>query len=117
MSISERMFQIMEQKKIKSVDIAKHLEINKTVVSAWKKRGTNPPTEYIVQICKLLGVSVYYLLTGKECEELTEEEQKLVEAYRLADPAVQSFINKALDIEPDASMGKSSILDTGEKAI
>lgn len=52
MTINERLFNEMKEKKLKSTDLANILNINKTVISAWKSRGTNPPSEYIVQICE-----------------------------------------------------------------
>lgn len=66
MTISQRIFSIMEQKNIKPSFIADSLGINRSVVSAWKNRNSSPPAELIMQICKLLGVSVEFLLTGTE---------------------------------------------------
>lgn len=68
MTILNRMIQLMENKKIKWADIARHLGVSRSVVGNWKMRGTNPPTEYIVPICELLNVSVEFLLTGTEKE-------------------------------------------------
>ena len=39
MTINERMFSVMEQRNVKMADLARVLDINKTVVSAWKKEG------------------------------------------------------------------------------
>lgn len=68
MTILNRMIQLMENKKIKWADVARHLGVSRSVVGNWKMRGTNPPTEYIVPICELLNVSVEFLLTGTEKE-------------------------------------------------
>ena len=115
MSINERMFLLLSERNLKYKDLADHLNINKTVVSAWKSRKTNPPAEYIVQICKLLNVTTEYLLTGKENESLNEEEQKLVEAYRKAEPGMKAAARKLLDV-PELP-GKSLNCPTGRKAI
>lgn len=112
MTINQRMFEEMKKKKVKNIDIANSLNINKTVVSAWKARGTNPPAEYIVQICELLQVSPYFLLTGKETENLSSEEQQLLAAYRITDPGTKNSVRKLLDL-PTESTGKSSDLMTG----
>ncbi len=69
MTILQRMIQLMENKKIKWADIARHLGVSRSVVGNWKMRETNPPTEYIVPICELLNVSVEFLLTGTEKEK------------------------------------------------
>lgn len=82
MTINERMFKTMSEKGIKSIDIANHLNITKSVLSNWKNRGTNPPAEYIVPICELLGISIEYLLTGTEKNNLTENEKELLESFK-----------------------------------
>lgn len=84
MKIVERMFQIMERKGIKQNKIAKELNIGEASVSAWKTRKTNPPVEYILNICKVLDVSVYYLLTGEEYNnsDLVTDEEALLKNYR-----------------------------------
>lgn len=112
MDINQRMFQLMSEKNVKMVDLAKKLDVNKTVISAWKNRGTNPPVEYIVQICELLEVSIEKLITGKESKELTEEEREVIESYRAATPAMQAAARKLLDL-PETKPEKSSILETG----
>lgn len=82
MSINERFFKTLEEKGIKASEIAKSLNVNNSIISAWKTRGTNPPIEYTVQICKLLGISIEYYITGKDSNELSDEEQELLNFYR-----------------------------------
>lgn len=115
MTINQRLFEVMATKNIKASDLAKELDINKSVISAWKNRGTNPPIEYTVQICKLLDISIEYLITGKDGETLSLEEQKLLEAYRSAPPGMQEAARKLLDV-PELETG-SSIYSDGEEAI
>lgn len=112
MDINKRMFECMDRKNIKMSDLARYLEINKTVVSSWKNRGTNPPAEYIVQICELLGVSIEFLVAGSERMEYNEEEKKLIEAYRKADPAMQGAARKLLDVS-ETEQERSSASRTG----
>lgn len=81
MTINETMFTLMDKKNIKYIDLANHLNVNKTVVSNWKSRGNNPPADYIVPICELLNISVYELL-GAEEKKLTDQEQLLLEQFR-----------------------------------
>lgn len=85
MTICERMFQIIDQKKLKTVDLAKKLDIKQSVISNWKKRNTNPPIEYIIVICEFLGISVEELITGEPQNKLEKEEQELIKFYRLSD--------------------------------
>lgn len=115
MLINKRMFNAMDQKGIKDAELAKEIGKNKSVISTWRARGTNPPIEYAVQICNYIGISLSYLITGKDGEDLTQEEQMIVEAYRLAAPAIQTATKKLLDV-PD-QQGKSLISGTGKEAI
>ena len=85
MSIIERIIAIMEYKKLKYSDLANFLNINKSVVSTWKKRKTNPPAELLVQICNFLQVSLNFLITGEEYEmnlALDKNEEYIINLYR-----------------------------------
>lgn len=88
MEIIERILKTMDEKGIKQVDIANKLNINKSVIANWKKRKANPPLEYIEDICKILNVSISYIITGKETETneieriyniLSNEDKKIVD--------------------------------------
>lgn len=115
MTISERMFQIIDEKKLKTAELAKRLSISQSVITNWKKRKTTPPMEYTLVICEFLAVSIEYLITGKKGEDLSSEEQQIIEAYRSAVPAIQGAVRKILDV-PELP-GKSSISEPGKKAI
>ncbi len=82
----ERIIELMENKNLKYADLAKFLNVRPSVVSSWKTRKTNPPVDYIIQICEFLEVNPIYLLTGKEDNNqyiFTEEEVDLLEKYNL----------------------------------
>lgn len=119
MNITERMLDIMNQKSIKASELAEELKINRSVISAWKKRGTNPPSEYLVQICKLLNISISELL-GADEEGLNQEERKLIEYYRRCSQgnkaiilnAAEGLSNKELSEETEQET-KSSTLKIG----
>lgn len=73
MKIIEKVFKEMEKKSINATTMAEHLRINKSVISNWKKRNTNPPAELIVPICELLEITPNYLLGFNE-KEVTKDE-------------------------------------------
>ena len=88
MSIIERIIAIMEYKQLKYSDLANFLNINKSVVSTWKKRKTNPPAELLVQICDFLQVSLDFLITGETDEsniKLNKDEHYIIKLYRQLD--------------------------------
>jgi transcriptional regulator with XRE-family HTH domain len=115
------MFQIMEQKNIKSIELSDYLGVNKTVVSSWKKRNTDPPASYTVQICELLGISIEYYITGTEKENsiISEKDKQLIRAYHAADQKQQQIIDMVLDLkqDPEQDQGKSSASQPGEEAV
>lgn len=81
MNITDRMLMVANNKKITQKQIGIHLGIEQPTIAKWKSRGTNPPAELIEPIAELLGVSVQWLMTGKE-SEISEEEQKILQLYK-----------------------------------
>ena len=68
----EKITKIMNEKSLKYTDLATYLGVGKSVVSAWKTRKTNPPLEYIVQICRFLEVSIYEILDMEPQSEIEQ---------------------------------------------
>lgn len=105
MTICERMFSIMEEKNIKSVQLAQKLNINKSVISSWKKRNSNPPIEYTIQICELLNISVYELL-GQEPNNEIERIYKMLSAEdkQIVDIIFNKYREKELQREKSSGL-------------
>lgn len=98
MSINKRILEIMEQKQIKPSVLAEKTGIRPSTISEWKNRGNDPQAKYIFQICEILGVSVEYILTGKESEEMTENDQRILKLYKSATDAERLIIDTALNM-------------------
>lgn len=79
--IIDRILQKAEEKNISQADIAKHINKGTAQVTSWKKRNCNPPAELIEPIAELLGVTVQWLMTGRE-NDISEEEQKILQIYK-----------------------------------
>lgn len=62
MQIYERLFKIMEERGITQKQLSDYTGISISTISAWKIRGTNPPSDKIGVISDCLGVSVDFLL-------------------------------------------------------
>lgn len=92
MTICERIFSIIDNKGLKTVDLARKLDIKQSVISNWRKRNTNPPMEYSLVICEFLGISIEELITGIPGNTITEEERELIEAYRRAGTTAKTAI-------------------------
>ncbi len=83
MTISQRIFSIMKEKKLKQKAMADYTGISTSAISAWNKNNTNPAAESISTIADFLGVSIEYLLTGKEkTTSLPNDEQELLNYYK-----------------------------------
>lgn len=88
MTISERIFDILKEKKITQTQLANALSTKQSTIASWKKQGSQPSSTLIVDIAKTLDVSIEYLLTGEESkqEHYTKEEQRLTCIYRATNP-------------------------------
>lgn len=119
MTIAQRMFNEMEKRGIKPIELARYLGINKSVVSTWKSRGNAPPTEYVVQICELLNISYSFFLRGEEDEnqELNDTESTLLKQFRYLDPYDQMDVSEIVDLKYRRAKEKeSSFSDQGGSA-
>ena len=65
MTISERMFQIMEEQGISQYRLSKLTGISTKTISDWRSKKTNPGADKIMIICEALQISPEMLLTGR----------------------------------------------------
>lgn len=83
MTINERLFKLMSDKKIKQIELANALGIKQQIVNKWKTRGTDPAMEYLPQICAVLDISWEYLVTGENRQpHYTADELHMISEYR-----------------------------------
>lgn len=66
MTISERVFTLLEAQNKKQADLARALGVRQNTVTNWKKANYNPDAGHIEAIAAFLGVSIDYLVTGRE---------------------------------------------------
>lgn len=64
MTISDRIFERLRQLSITQKEFAEKAGIQQSTISEWKKNGTNPSSDKILAICKVLDVSPEWLLSG-----------------------------------------------------
>ena len=91
MIISEKIFLILEQKRMSQKDFAERTGISQSTISDWKRKRTNPSADKILKICEVLQVTPYELLaedmsgTGGGSSQLppvNQEEAALLVSYR-----------------------------------
>ncbi|MDR0884607.1 MAG: helix-turn-helix domain-containing protein [Oscillospiraceae bacterium] len=66
MTINDRVFAKLGNKRGESARLARHLGVGSEIVANWKNRKTDPPAKYVLGISAFLGVSPTWLLTGAE---------------------------------------------------
>lgn len=85
MEIIERITQTLKEKNKLAIDLCHVLDIQTSTMSTWKTKNRNPPAEYMPTIANFLGVSLDYLLTGKEApprKTTTDDEDYFLNLYR-----------------------------------
>lgn len=93
MTISEKIFEILDTKGISQKELSIATNIPQSTISDWRKKKTNPASDKILVICDFLDITPYQLLSNVKEEgtrtnkmsyrivvEGTEEDQ-LIEAY------------------------------------
>ena len=66
MMISDRIFAKLQEYNMSQKDFSERTGIPQSTISDWKKKRTNPTAEKILIICKVLNVSLEWLLSGVE---------------------------------------------------
>ena len=99
MEVIERMHYIMQEKGLKASQLASILQIDRSVISNWKNRKTDPPLKYLVLICKFLDVSLEYLLTGEEVKIHNTEEVELLSNYNSLSNYNQAKISGMIELK------------------
>ncbi len=72
MTIGERIFKILNNKKMTQIEFAKRAGLSNSTISDWKRKNTNPSAEKIMDICYALDISPEQLLTGTGIDDVNE---------------------------------------------
>ncbi len=64
MTISERIFERLEQLSMTQKELSEKTGIKESAISEWRKKKTNPSSEKIMPICKALDITPEWLLSG-----------------------------------------------------
>lgn len=68
MLIRDRIFNKLEELNMTQKEFSEKTGIPQSTVSDWRKKRTNPTAEKILIICKVLGVTPEWLLSGIEAQ-------------------------------------------------
>ena len=67
--IVERLFGLLRDKNVKASTVTKELKISASSFTDWKKGRARPGVEVLSKMADYFGVSLDYLITGKEFPE------------------------------------------------
>lgn len=81
------------------MQLAQKLGVSNSRVSNWEQGVNRPDADILADICRVLNVSPSELLNVRlSSDEFSEQERKLVKAYR-ARPELQQAVNILLGID------------------
>lgn len=84
MLIVDRIDNLLKEKGENRVILAEAIKINPQNISAWSARGTVPAGDICLKIADYLGVSVEWLISGKESGLSTEQRALLSQWSKLS---------------------------------
>ena len=90
MTVSEKIFEIMDSKGISQSELATRTGITQSTISDWKNKGHNPNSDKLPLVCKALGIRISDLFeeddnnSGGEYHIITKDDElwTFVEKYR-----------------------------------
>lgn len=99
MNINQRVQGLLNNSKLIQKELSTYISVAPSTLNNWIKLGRSIPSEYIIPICEFFGVSLEYLLTGKEnacslatihanekeqikIKSIDAKEQRLLNAFR-----------------------------------
>lgn len=112
---------LLKKKGLKAADVTRATGIKSPVFSEWKKGKSKPNAEKLVKIANFLGVSVEYLMTGKEKEGgekyyLNDETAAMAQEL-FENPELRVLFDAARDADPEDSKTAYDILIALKKKV
>lgn len=100
MQLSQILDNLMREKSISAYKISKDTGISDRLIGYWRNGDKLPSAENLLTIANYFGISVDYLLTGKESSanenQLDEIETKLISDFRSLSPQGQDYIRQQM---------------------
>lgn len=97
----ERLKELRQERGWTQDQLAKKINVGRTTITMYEGKNRQLDPKQICVLCDLFDVSADYLLgrTDIKKPELTDDEFRLVEAFRAADPDLQELILRNLKVE------------------
>jgi len=85
MSFFQRLEPYLAEKKLSQKDLADIAGVTPPSVFEWKNEGTMPRADTAIKIADYLHVSVKWLITGEEDDDISNEEKELIFLFKQLD--------------------------------
>lgn len=72
---------LRDQAHVKDADVVKATKITKSTFSDWKNGRSNPKLDKLQKIADYFGVTVDYLMTGRDEKDITKTLNKVMEQF------------------------------------
>lgn len=92
----DRVESILKEKRLTQKELAEDLGLRRPTLSDWKKNGAVPAGDICIRIADYLGVSVEWLVTGKEAA-LSSEERTLLKQWQVLSEEQKDTIRTLLE--------------------
>lgn len=103
MDIIDRIFELVDKQFKEQKEFATVVGVSDDTVSNWRRRVSASCTKskYLTRIAEVLGTTTDYLNYGirPEAENLTDDERRLLAAYRQADEKSRAMVRLALNLD------------------
>ena len=109
MGIVERIKEKCAEKSTNINVLEKECELGHGTIRRWT--NNSPSVDKLEKVANILRVSLDWLITGKESETLTPDEERLVELYRKADERGKRRILRDAEDEAMEQQSSTSKLD------
>ena len=106
-TISDRLIEAMRDRRISLTDLSRETGIDKSSISRYRRGEYSPSKDNLFDLAYALGVNPEWL-AGKDVPKLvsstfqgprfSEDEQRIIWAYRSADPDIQHAIRLMLKV-------------------
>lgn len=96
MGIVDRIQQKVKEKGLNIKTLEKEVGIGNGTIRRWDERS--PQCDKLSLVANYLNISLDWLVFGKEKENLTEDEEQILDAYRIAGNDMKRAARKLLDI-------------------
>lgn len=105
---------LLDEKGLKNSDISRATGISNMTLSDWKRGKTKPKTDKMQKIADFFGVSVDYLMTGKE-PEFTIEMADMDAELLLTEKRLKEYLLKISRMSKEKQEHIMSLIDMLEE--